>query len=183
MMMWLPAWATLLRNAWYSSDEHPWRAWTSTPSSLSAAHTSSCVENELQPHSDTVAPPAASARTRTAVSLVRWRHTPILVPEKVFSAAKRSPMRTSACIERDASAICERPREAERVRAFSTAVMVGKGCGLGQGQGELRRGRGVPAVPYGCSAAAAGHAAPARQPQRGGGVGPTRNGTPAPEYM
>src|SRR3954447_21312351 len=87
-------------------------------SSASAAATSGWVANGLDAHSATDAPPAASARTRQAVSDVTCRHAPTTMPSSGRSRAKRSRIERRTGICPSAHSIRARPEEL-------VAVMVG----------------------------------------------------------
>src|SRR4051794_5048908 len=78
-----------------SSPRWPWTS--ARPCRASA--TSSCVERGLAAATATVAPPAASARTRLAVSAVTCRQAATETPSSGRSRAKRSRIerRTGIC--------------------------------------------------------------------------------------
>src|SRR5215472_17825207 len=59
------------------------------------AATSSCVDSGLLAHSATSAPPATSAFTRFAVSVVTCKHAPKRKPLNGLSLANRSPIAAS----------------------------------------------------------------------------------------
>ena len=97
----------------------PWIACTSTPSSASAAATSSCVESGFGAHSATSAPPARSVRTRFAVSEVTCRQAPTFTPASGCSPAKRSAIERSTGIWASAQSMRARPSPASEGSAMS----------------------------------------------------------------
>src|SRR4051795_6080658 len=88
-------------------------------SSASAAATSDWVANGLDAHSATDAPPAASARTRHAVSEVTCRQAPTTSPSSGRSRAKRSRIERRTGICPSAHSIRARPSGARPGSAIS----------------------------------------------------------------
>src|SRR3954454_6589225 len=135
---------TAATRAAHSSAPSPCTAWTSVPSAASAAATSSCVAYGLEAHSATTAPPAASARTRFAVSEVTCRQAPTTTPSSGRSREKRSRTERRTGICPSAHSIRARPEELVAVmvgliRALDRHVDV-RGL-LGRQLGELRAER------------------------------------------
>ena len=78
--------------------EAPWTANTLSPSCTSAAATSSCVDNGLQPVAYISAPPAARHRHRRAVFASMWTLRAIFIPAKGWLSMKSFSMPASSGI-------------------------------------------------------------------------------------